>query len=339
MKPLPLLLGLWMFSGSAAFSQGAPELIYYRFDDAGTSVPNVASAPPPGSNPATIHGMMSQGGSGQFGGGLVGTGGFSNNDYVDTGWVVNLTGSWTISLYLNGIPSTTTVHYFFGDPSAGLFRCHTNGVAGAGNLILRGPFPDVLATGGATTEAKVTHFVYDASVPEFRAYVNGALVNTVPTGAVTLAGTTPLKLGGYAVNEGLPSGAVLDEFRVYRRALSPEEVALSWNRRLFGADTLEFTDLKPFKASRVGSRSRPQNLFIHNLAAETVGGLDAVISGKNRRDFRVTKPTASLEAGATTSLRVAFRPRASGKRSAVLAVKSEAPTKTFVLKGTSRRSR
>jgi hypothetical protein len=327
-----------MLSGSSAFSQGAPDLIYYRFDGSGSSVPNVASSPV-GKNPATLEGAMSQGGSGQFGGGLVGTGDFSNNDYVDTGWVMNLTGSWTISLHLSGIPSTSTVHYFFGDPSAGLFRCHTNGIAGAGNLILRGPFPSVLASGGATAEAKVTHFVYDASVPEFRAYVNGTRVNTVPTGAVTLSGTTPLKLGGYASDAGLPSGAVLDEFRVYQRALSTEEIALSWNRRLFGADTLGFTNLKPFTASRVGARSRPQTLLIQNLADETVGGLDAVLSGKHRRDFRIAKPAPSLGTDAVTGVKIIFQPRGEGTRRAVLSVKSEAPTKTFVLKGTSRRSR
>ena len=53
-------------------SGAVPELMYYRFDGSGSTVPNEASAPV-GSNPANIMGGVTQGGTGQFGGGLIGT--------------------------------------------------------------------------------------------------------------------------------------------------------------------------------------------------------------------------------------------------------------------------
>jgi hypothetical protein len=114
-----------------------PELMYYNFDGTGTSVPNRASSPV-GSNPATIQGSLTQGGTGQFGGGLIGSGNASSTDFLNTGWATSLSGSWTISLYINNIPSSSTLFYFFGDVNAASFRCFTNGVAGANNLLLRG---------------------------------------------------------------------------------------------------------------------------------------------------------------------------------------------------------
>src|SRR5687768_12224224 len=76
-----------------AHAQGeVPEIMYYRFDGTGTTVPNLASSPPAGTTTATIMGGLTQGGTGQFGGGLIGTGSSSNNDYLNTGWAPNLSG-------------------------------------------------------------------------------------------------------------------------------------------------------------------------------------------------------------------------------------------------------
>ncbi len=40
-----------------------PELLWYRFDGTGTTVPNLASAPPVGTNNATLMGGLTQGGT------------------------------------------------------------------------------------------------------------------------------------------------------------------------------------------------------------------------------------------------------------------------------------
>ncbi|MEL6653037.1 MAG: LamG domain-containing protein, partial [Bacteroidota bacterium] len=228
-----LLLLLLCGSGTLLWGQGVPELLYYKFDGAGTSVTNIASSPV-GNNPASIVGAMSQGPTGQFGNALIGTGGTSTADYVDTGWPTNLTGDWTISFWTSNIQPSTTLYYIFGDNTAGSFRCFTNGVAGAGNWVLRGTgITDVTVNGGAGVGAHVTHFVYDNSVPEIRAYLDGVLVNTVAQAApLSLSGAGPFKVGGYAGSTGLAPAGLMDEFRLYNRALTATEVGATWNQSL-----------------------------------------------------------------------------------------------------------
>ena len=83
-----------------------PELLYYRFDGSGTSIPNEASSPPTGTETATIIGDQTQGSEGQCLGALIGTGSSSASNYVKTGWIPNLGGSsWKISLWINKIPN------------------------------------------------------------------------------------------------------------------------------------------------------------------------------------------------------------------------------------------
>lgn len=105
------------------------------------------------------------------------------------------------------------------------------GAAGANNIILRGGFNDVVATGAVgTTTSSVVHFVYDGATDDIRAYVNGVLVNTVPQTTVNIMGTGFLKVGGYSTLNGLSSGAAMDEFRVYPRALTASEINRTYNR-------------------------------------------------------------------------------------------------------------
>ncbi|MBK8496926.1 MAG: hypothetical protein IPL50_19440 [Chitinophagaceae bacterium] len=205
-----------------------PELFYYDFDGTGTSVPNLASAPPAGTATATIVGGQTQGTAGMCGAGsLVGNGLTSTSNYVNTNWATNLgTSSWTISFKTSNIPPSATLFYIFGDPGAGSLRCFTNGVAGANNWMLRGPLTDVLVTGSATVAPHTITFVYDNTLNNIRAYRDGALVATVAQAALNINGAGPFKVGGYSSSTGLPAGGNLDEFRIYNRALTPAEVAL-----------------------------------------------------------------------------------------------------------------
>lgn len=211
---------------SSAWSQApTPELLHYRFDGTGTSVPNLASAPPAGTATATIQGALTQGSTGQCGGALIGTGTSSSADYVNTNWVTNLDGmSWTISFWTNNVPNTTNTHYILGDLNAGQIRVFTGGVAGGGNWILRGTFTDVLANGGAAPGPTMTTFVYDMPNNEIRSYVNGVLNQTVAQTVVSVSGPGPFKVGGYSSSANLPSGSLMDEFRLYNRALSQAEI-------------------------------------------------------------------------------------------------------------------
>jgi len=207
-----------------------PELIYYKFDNAGGStVMNEASAPV-GTNPAPVSGQT-MGGTGQFGSALIGNGGSSTTNRVNTGWATNLgSGSWTISCWLNNIPNDTTLYYIFGDASASSFRCFFGGVAGAGNIIIRGGgLSDLIVAGVASAQPSVLHFVYDSDADEIRGYLNGELKTTVPDSSTDVTGTGPFTVGGYSTSTGLPNGGLLDEFRVYSRALSTQEIADTWN--------------------------------------------------------------------------------------------------------------
>lgn len=214
-----------MVSFSNAFGQAVPELFYYDFNGSGTSLPNLASAPPVGTATADIVGSMTLGGTGQCGSGaIIGNELNGSTEYVNTYWAPSLSSSWTLSFWTSNVPPSSTLFYIFGDINAGSWRCFTNGVAGPDNWILRGPFTDILIAGGATMAPHLNTWVYDAVAGEVRAYLDGALVNTVAQSPITISGTGPMKVMGYGSNTNMGAGGLMDEFRLYNRALSPAEV-------------------------------------------------------------------------------------------------------------------
>ena len=220
-----------IFTSNFVDAQGTvPEILYYKFDQTGTTVTNEASAPPAGTATGTLMGSMTQGGNGLCGSALVGTGGSSTADYVSTGWNTNLGNNpWTISFWIDDMPNTTTLYYQFGDQSAGGFRCFNNGVAGAGNFILRGPITDVLCTGCAPIGTpSMTTFVYDPVAGTITAYHDGVLNNVVSQGTLSISGAD-FKVGGYSGSTGMGSNQLMDEFRFYDRALTAQEVFDTYN--------------------------------------------------------------------------------------------------------------
>lgn len=256
-----------------AFGQPTPELLYYRFDGTGTTVPNLASAPPVGTGTAAIMGSLSQGAGGQCGGALIGSGNASSTDYLNTNYAPNLTGSWTISMYTKDITPSSTLFYIFGDPNSSSFRCFTNGVAGADNWILRGPVNDVLVPGGATVAPHVTTFVYDQPAGVIRGYLDGVLVATVAQPGVFVLGPGPFKVMGYGTNVGAPAGGKLDEFRWYDRALTAAEV-MSLN------EPRTYSTINPVSC---GSFVSPSGnvLSVSGMYMDTIpnsGGCDSVIT-------------------------------------------------------------
>lgn len=220
-------------------SQGVPEILYYKFNDTGVSVKNYASSPPTGTSTATINGAIKQGSKGICSSrALVGTGNSSSTDYVDTKWTPSLTGSWTIAFWCKNLDSSTTLYYLFGENTASSFRCFSGGVAGAGNLLLRGPVTDVLVTGGASKNANFIAFVYDSVAGYIYAYKNGSLNNSVAQSAINISGTGNFKVGGYATNTGLNKDGLIDEFRFYKKALSSKDVSgLMYSSSTYGSLT------------------------------------------------------------------------------------------------------
>ncbi len=232
-RKITLLFAAFTFvliSADMMAQQGTvPEILYYKFDQTGSSVTNSASNPPVGAATGTIVGGQTQGSTGLCGGALIGTGGSGTVDYVSTGWNTTLGNSaWTIAFWINNLPNNTTLHYQFGDPGAASFRCFNNGVAGAGNFMLRGPVTDVTCTGCAPSGVpSMSTFVYDPTLGNIKAYHDGVLVNTVAQGVLNINGSG-FSVGGTS-GTGMGSGQLMDEFRFYDRALSATEVFDTYN--------------------------------------------------------------------------------------------------------------
>src|SRR5215217_1337927 len=91
-----------------SYGQGVPELMYFRFDTPGPTVPNEAV-------PATrvsVNGSLvasTIGSTGQFGTALQGNGSTSN--LFDAGWATNLSGPWTMSMWCSGVTNSLASNY------------------------------------------------------------------------------------------------------------------------------------------------------------------------------------------------------------------------------------
>jgi hypothetical protein len=210
-----------------------PEILYYKFNNGSTTTPNYA-IPGEGTNPAVIVGAQTLGMIGQFDSALVGAGGTSTANYVNSGWNMNFgTSSWTISMWISNIGTTTC--YLFGNDITTSFRCFTNGAAGVGNITLRGAsaatFPNIDIT-GVLPGPSVVHIVYDSATTTISKYVNGVFQASVMMPALNLTAAVPFKVGGYGTANAIGQGWLMDEFRVYRRALSPAEITATWNQTL-----------------------------------------------------------------------------------------------------------
>ena len=213
-----------------------PELIYYQFEGGGATVANEACAPVGNLNAPIVGHSLGLGG--QFDGGLQGSGLPGNANNVDTGWATNLgSGDWTISMHVSLGTSPGVFQYLMGDVTAGSFRIFANGAAGAGNLVLRGPLNQVIINGGATVTGATVAWVYHSGASFIRGYLNGTLVTTVAQPALNISGAGPLVVGGDTGtgSSGLAAGAIMDEFRLYDRALSAAELASSWNVEVAGS--------------------------------------------------------------------------------------------------------
>jgi phosphodiesterase/alkaline phosphatase D-like protein len=223
-----VFVSFFLLSGMA-FGQAVPELMYYKFDAAGDQT-NYASAPV-GTNPAVLTGQTI-GSTGQFGTALVGNGLTSTSNRLSTGWATSLPSTgWTISFWLNNFPATSsTTYYYFGDANASSFRCFTGGVAGNGNLLVRGGGLTDTPINGIPATPTVIHLVYTGTA--LMVYVNGVYSSQVAQSTVTITGTGPFLVGGYSSSNSINSGTLMDEWRMYNRALGAAEITATWNQML-----------------------------------------------------------------------------------------------------------
>jgi hypothetical protein len=218
-----------------------PDVIYLKFNAGTTTTPNYAQ-PGRGNATATITGHSIAPG-GQFDSTLLGAEGTGSTNWVDNGWAPNLgSGSWTIGFWITGLHLPTTVSnpcYLFGDVNTTAFRCFWAGAGvsavdtaillrktGQTDLRLVLPNPSL-------NQPSYVHFVYDSVTSSLKGYRNGVLSVTGTWTAPAVTGAGPFKIAGYSTaSNSLVSGAKLDEFRVYSRALDSTEVARTWNHTL-----------------------------------------------------------------------------------------------------------
>lgn len=216
------------------FGSADPEILYYKFDGAGNTAPNLASNPPAGTANGTFNGTMSQGGSGTCGGALQNTGGPSSSKYFNTGWAPNLTNSsWTLSFIASGFTSASNNSFVLGcgfDYTPNYMLVTYNSSSNAG-FILRGSSSNFLLSTPAAVgpSSKTVTFVYDRTAQQVRSYVDGVLANTLNISIPVDIIAPNFYIGNVAETTGpntssIAAGASLDEVRLYNRALSASEI-------------------------------------------------------------------------------------------------------------------
>lgn len=210
-----------------------PELMYYKFENnpSATTTPNTASAPVGTNNPSPIVGHV-LGSGGMVDTAVIGTTGAGANG-ITPGWNWNVTGNWTIGMWVSNLAETSpgSPCYLFGDAGSGSFRCFYAGAALPNNIIFRGPFS---ATGWTVNVpmpgSYYIHLVWNGTAIVI--YKNGVLVSTNPCTNVMPTGTG-FRFAGYGTtNYSLNAGGKMDEFRLYNRALTQAEITATWNTEL-----------------------------------------------------------------------------------------------------------
>jgi len=208
-------------------AQAIPDLMYYRFDESGTSIHNWATNPVGNPNGIINGSQQIANNAGLYKGALHCIGGNSSANHVSTGWQTNLSGSWSIGFWVN-FTQSSTIQYLFGDSTAsGGFSCYSGGNAPTGGLMLTGPFTPV-AIYSVAGSPKYVHIVYESHNNRFVVYMNGNVQINVNTNPFTIMGGSDFRIGGYG-NQPAFNG-FLDEFRVYSRPLSGTEVFQNYRR-------------------------------------------------------------------------------------------------------------
>ncbi|MBM4159373.1 MAG: T9SS type A sorting domain-containing protein, partial [Ignavibacteria bacterium] len=205
-----------------------PDLIYYKFlnNPSANTVFNYA-IPGVGNNPATLTSLTLTSG-GQFDSCLSGTATASAK--ITTGYNLSTgTSSFTISMWLNNLPTPASTRYLFGDLGHS-FRCFVGGVAPSGGAVLRGTGVTDVPINNIFPGPTVIHIVYDSAISAVKIYKNGVLDNTVSQAPFNFTAGTGFTVGGYSSSAGLQG--LMDEFRFYKRALDAAEISQTWNQNL-----------------------------------------------------------------------------------------------------------
>jgi hypothetical protein len=172
--------------------------------------------------------------------------------------------------------------------------------------------------------------VYDASGSTLNIYVNGVLDNGVLSGAVPASQFNQnvnvnigRRTGGYYFN------GIIDEVRIYNRALSPAEIQFDMNSPISGvslpAISLSNTSIT-FNNQTVNTVSTPQTATLTNTGAATLEIGNIAVTGLDISDFLQTTNCGSLVApNGSCTININFTPTAIGLRNAAVTIQDNAP--------------
>lgn len=192
-------------------------------------------------------------------------------------------------------------------------------------------------------------FVYDNTLNNVKAYLDGVLINTVAQTTPNLTGIGPFKVVGYGSNVGTPAGGLLDDFRIYSRALSVGEV-LDIDKKSIMTVTGNAVDIAdgdstPDTADHTdfGNVTLTGATLVRTFTIANSGNLDltlgsVTVGGTHAADFAVTlQPATPVSAGGSTTFQATFNPSAAGLRSATVSFSNNDADKNpfdFSIQGT-----
>lgn len=304
-KGIAAMLFLLLIFTSISYSQCPPEVLYYRFKlNTATSTKNFAQ-PGSGNLMANVIGHHF-GPGGEFDSCLVGMGGTTN--YLNTGWATNIgTGNWTISFWVNNLVDRNPT-YLFGDQTANNFRCFFGGSAGSNNILLRGNFQDITVY-NVMPGPTVIHLVYNGT--SITVYRNGIWQNSFARSGINFSGSGPFLIGGMDNRNCLNTDGLIDEFRLYNRALSFLEIQDSWNielecitgveRKFAAPDKYELSQNypNPFNPTTIIKYGIPRSTSV-KLAVYDESGKEVALlvdEEKPSGDYEITFDGSSLSSG------------------------------------------
>ncbi|MAG57690.1 MAG: hypothetical protein CMJ83_15475, partial [Planctomycetes bacterium] len=112
-------------------------------------------------------------------------------------------------------------------------------------------------------------------------------------------------VGGYSNGAGLAPGAIMDEFRVYSRALTAAEITATWNLQVGGGSTILYQTNQPAADMNVdGAQGTATSPAIANVTTNSLVGLNlnSTVSGMPWDLAYGLSPLVSSNSTAVTTL-------------------------------------
>jgi len=214
----------------APAAQPAGLVAAYSFDEtSGTTVTDVSG----NNNTGTLGATVTRSTQGRFGGALVFNG--DSSVTVPNSASLNLTTGMTLEAWVFPTASTSWATTLMKENAQGLaYSLYASSSANRPIVYFN--------TGASTTRHHYlsgpaalplntwSHLAATYDGVTLRLYINGAQVSSQPHTGSIIATTGALRIGGYAAGEFFRG--LIDEIRIYNRALSPSEIVTDLNRRV-----------------------------------------------------------------------------------------------------------